>query len=108
MPDDFNNDGHCYDNSLKDWRDSSVAALEKKCPDWTNLNAQPRLRQFKHQLEATNQAIDDAHADVRAGIDGSIDERIAIWVKYYNLTDYAQAYSNVYRRTRKQLAAERK
>lgn len=102
MSDNFNNDSHCYDKSLDDWRGSSVAALEKKCPDWTDVT-QPSVKKFTHQLAATNQAIDDAHADVRNGIADSVDERVKSWVKYYGLTDYAGAYGNVYRRTRKQL-----
>ncbi|MBX9879620.1 MAG: hypothetical protein K2Y22_14275 [Candidatus Obscuribacterales bacterium] len=102
MSDNNKKDSHCYDNSLDDWRSHSVAALEKKCPDWTDLEM-PIVKQFKHQLEATNQAIDDAHADVRTNAPGSVDERIAGWIRFYSLTDYGPAYSNVYRRTRKQL-----
>lgn len=126
MSDDIQYTDYETDNSLDGWRTYSAVALEKKSPDWTNIEPQDQpVKVFRYPLEATNQAIDDAHTDdsfsrtvtrLNALLDQAnmhyelnqptVDERVAQRLVQRGLDKdhpFARGYEHKYRLTRKQL-----
>ncbi len=108
MSDNFNNEDdqhYSNNNDMHIWRGCSVMAIEKKSPDYTVQAPRREPQVFKISKYAADQAIDDAHADVRNGELLGIDEIIKSSIEQYGISArFADAYANVYRRTRRQLA----
>lgn len=105
MSDDIKHeDDHHYSNDLADWRGCSAVALAKKSDEYILEVPKRTVREFKIPLYAANQGIDDAHADDSNGERLSIDELIKGSIEQYRITGgFADAYTNAYRRTRRQL-----